>query len=44
LDINSNKYGEIRVLMVLNSYYIKDIMQLIFYYYKNLILENENQK
>jgi hypothetical protein len=38
LDINSDKYGVIKVFVVLNSYYIKDLMQLIFYYYKNLIL------
>jgi hypothetical protein len=38
LDINSNRYGVIRVFLTINSYYIKNIMPLIFFYYKNLII------
>lgn len=37
LDINSNSLGVVEVFMIVNSYYLKDIMQLIFFYYKNLL-------
>jgi len=39
LDINSNETGLIYVFVNLNpNIYLKDIIQIIFYYYKNLVI------
>lgn len=36
LDISSNENGIIVVMIILNSFYNKEIMQLLFYYYNDL--------